>query len=252
MKKYLPYANYLAAGAGVLAALLRQWTLVAGQDETGLYPAAHPGWIGYLLVMAAAVVVIYLITRDCGKNTTGQPLFPVGIFPILGQLAAACGIVIYCLPLLQGSRIELICSILGLCAAGALLVLSWQRFQQKPPFAPAYLLPCLFFALLLFRLGRQYGTETQLLCFLPQFLACAASALASYELMGCCAEDGSRKKSLFWSLSAAALCFAATPGASWMYTAVGLWHLLGHCTLTEPAAEESKEEIVEETEETDL
>lgn len=252
MKKYLPYANYLAAGAGILAALLRQWTLVAGRDEKGLYPAAHPGWIGYLLVMAAAVVVIYLMTRDCGKNGTCQTNFPVGIFPILGQLAAACGIVICCLPLLQGRLFDLICGILGLCAAGALLMLSWQRFQQRPPFAPAYLLPCLFFAAQLFRLGKQYGTETQLLCFLPQFLACAASALASYELMGCSAEDGSRKKSLFWSLSAAALCFAAVPGASWMYSAVGLWHLLDHCTLSEPAEELPKEETVAEIEETDL
>lgn len=252
MKKYLPYANYLAAGAGVLAALLRQWTLVAGRDKTGLYPAAHPGWIGYLLVMAAAVVVIYLMTRNCGKNGTCQALFPAGIFPVLGQLAATSGIVVHCLPLLQSNRMGLICGILGFCAAGALLVLSWQRFQQKPPFAPAYLLPCLFFAMQLFLMGKQYSTETQLLCFLPQFLACAASALASYELMGCSAEDGSRQKSLFWSLSAAALCFAATPGASWMYAAVGLWHLLGHCSLAEPTEELPKEETVEEIEETDL
>lgn len=237
MKKYLPYANYLAAGAGVLAALLRQWTLVAGRDEKGLYPAAHPGWICYLLVMTAAVVLFFLMTRDCGKNGSCQTDLPVGIFPVLGQLAAACGIAVHCLPLLQGSRIDLICGILGLCAAGALLVLSWQRFQKKPPFAPAYLLPCLFFALQLFRLGRQYGTETQLLCFLPQFLACAASALASYELMGCSAEDGSRQKSLFWSLSAAVFCFAAVPGGSRFFLFLGLWHLLGHCTLTESTVE---------------
>lgn len=237
MKKYLPYADYLAAGAGILAALLRQWLLVTGMDSKGLYPAAHPGWIGYLLVMVAAIALFFLLTRTCSDSTGWENNFPTGSFPILGQMAAACGIVIYCLPLLQSDGMGLICSILGLFAAGALLVLSWQRFQQKPPFAPAYLLPCLFFALQLFLLGKQYGTETQLLCFLPQFLACAASALASYELMGFAAEAGNRRKSLFLSLSAAALCFAAAPGAHWMYAAVGLWHLLGHCTLSEPATE---------------
>lgn len=246
MKKYLPFADYLAAGAGILAALLRQWLLVTGVDSKGLYPAAHPGWIGYLLVMAAAIAILFLLTRTCGQRTGWENNFPTGSFPILGQMAAACGIAIYCLPLLQGNRMELICGISGLFAAGALLVLSWQRFQQKPPFAPAYLLPCLFFALHLFLLGKQYRTETQLLCFLPQFLAYAASALASYEQMGFAAEAGNRRKSLFLSLSAAALCFAAAPGTHWMYAAVGLWHLLGHCTLTEPIEETAEAESPEE------
>lgn len=246
MKKYLPFADYLAAGAGILAALLRQWALVAGPDDRGLYPAAHPGWIGYLLVMAAAIAGLCLLTRGCGGRTGWENNFPTGAFPILGQMAAACGIMIYCLPLLQSNRMELICGILGLCAAGALLVLSWQRFQQKLPFAPAYLLPSLFFALQLFLLGKEYSAETQLLCFLPQFLACAASTLASYELMGFGAEAGNRRKSLFLSLSAAALCFAAAPGAHWMYAAVGLWHLLSHCTLAEPAGEAAEADTAEE------
>ena len=242
MKKYLPYANYLAAGAGVLAALLRQWTLVAGTDAKGLYPAAHPGQIGYLVVMTLAIAAFFLLTRHCKDGSDWKRDFPTGPLPILGQLAAACGIAIYSLPLLQSHRIGMICGILGFCATGALLVLSWQRFQQKPPFAPAYLIPCLFFALQLFLLGKQYSAESQLLCFLPRFLACAASTLSSYERMGMAAEAGNRRKSLFLSLSAAALCFAATPGAHWMYAAVGLWHLLDLCNFTEPTEEAPTEE----------
>lgn len=235
MKKYLPYANYLAAAAGVLGALLRQWTLVVGPDSKGLYPAAHPGWIGYLVVMLAAAAVLFLMTRGCEK--TGASLSP-GFFPLLGQGVAACGVLLYSLPLLRlGGTLNLLGGLLGLCAAGALAILAWQQFQKKEPFAPAYLLICLFFALQLFLVSKQFGTETQLLRFLPQVLALGVSALAAYERMGVGARCGNRAKDLFWSLIATALCFAAAPGAHWMYAAVGLWHLLGHCNLAEPTAE---------------
>jgi hypothetical protein len=241
MKKYLPYANYLAAGAGVLAALLRQWTLVAGTDAKGLYPAAHPGQIGYLVVMTLAIAAFFLLTRHCKDGSDWKRDFPTGPLPILGQLAAACGIAIYSLPLLQSHRIGMICGILGFCATGALLVLSWQRFQQKPPFAPAYLIPCLFFALQLFLLGKTHGNETQLLRILPQVLAFALSALASYELTGFGLGIGNRSRSLLWSLCAASLCFAAVPGGNLFFLGLGLWHLLSHCSLTEPAEEEPQE-----------
>lgn len=235
MKKLLPYANYLAAGAGIAGALLRQWTLVVGPDSRGLYPAAHPGWIGYLLIILAAAAALFLMIRGCGKNGTA---LPSGFFPLLGQAAAACGILLYSLPLLaQGGMLNLLGGLLGLCAAGTLAVVAWQNVQQKAAFVPAYLVIALFFALQLFLVGKQFGTETQLLRFLPQMLALGASALAAYELMGVGAGCVNGAKSLFWSLSAALLCFAAAPGAHWMYAAVGLWHLLGHCTLTAPAAE---------------
>ena len=249
MKKYLPHANYLAAGAGILAAVLRQWTLVVGTDDKGLYPAAHPGWIGYLAVMAAAISVFFLLARNCGKNGTWQANFPAGIFPVLGHAIAACALGIYSLSLMgTDQHLNTAAGLLALCSGTALVAAAIQISQRKAPHLLCYLLPCLFFALQLFRMGKQSGTETQLLHFLPQFLACAASALASYELTGFSAEEGNRRKSLFLSLSAAALCFAAVPGAHWLYAALGLWHLLGHCSLIEPADEDAEQEADEKEE----
>lgn len=251
MKKYLPYANYLAAGAGVVAALLYKWALSAGTDGKGLYPAAHLGWIGYLVVMVAAIVLIFLMTRSCGKNGSWNANFPGGILPALGQLAAAFALALYGVSrLVLGETMHFASSILALGSAVALVAVSIRQLQKKSVPSPLFALPCLFFALQLFLLGKQYGTETQLLGYLPQFAACAASSLASYELIGFGVEDGSRKKSLFWSLTAAALCFAAG-SSQWTFAALGLWHLLGHCSLTEPPAV-TEEEPKEEPEETDL
>lgn len=248
MKKYLPYVNYVAAGAGVLGGLLRRWALSGGADGRGLYPAGHPGWIGYLALISAALIGIYLITRKCGETPDWAPNFPGGIFPALGHVLAAGGIGLHSVSQLQATEtLPLLACWLGFFTAAALLTLAWQCFQGKAPMSMAYLLPCLYFALQLFLLGRVFSTETQLLRFLPQLLAMGASALAGYQLWGFAVGLGSREKSLFWSLSAACLCLSAAPGAHVMYALVGLWHLLSHCALTlAPAPSEQSPEIPEE------
>lgn len=232
MKKYLPYVNYIAAGAGVLGALLRRWTLSGGTDGRGLYPAGHPGWICYLVLISAALIAIFLTTRKCGEAPDWEPNFLGGIFPALGHVLAAVGIGLHSVSQLQGTGIlQFLSCWLGFFTAAALVVLAWQHFQKKAPMSMAYLLPCLYFGLQLFLLGRAFSTETQLLRFLPQLLAMGASALASYQLWGFAVGLGSREKSLFWSLSAACLCLSAAPDAHVIYILVGLWHLLSHCAL---------------------
>lgn len=250
MKKYSPYADYVAAGAGVLCALLRQWSLTAGPDGRGLYDAAHPGWLGGLLVMAAAVAVLFFMTRKPTENRAWAPNFPGGILPVLGHAAAACALAVYSLSLVGADGLlSTAVGLLGLASAAVLAVVAVQMVLGKVPYGLSYLLPCLFFCLQIFVLGKHYSTETQLQVFLPQFLAIGASALASYQLWGFCVDAGNRERSLFWSLSAAVLCFAAIPGGHWMYAALGLWHLLGHCGLNAPQEEVPEEEPAEEAEE---
>ena len=246
MKKCLPYANYLAAGAGVAAALLRFWMLGAGLDEKGLYPAAHPGWIGYLLVIVAALIGIFLMTRQCQGCGTWSPNFPTGIFSMAGHVAAAGGIFFYSLPQLQAAdRLILAGGVLGMVAAATLLALTIPQLRQKPQCGAAYLLPCLFCAMQLFLMAKTYSTETQSLLFLPQVFAFAASTLACYQMAGFGVALGNRRRSLFWSLSAGVLCLAAAPGNHWGFAALGLWHLLSHCVLEDPT------QVTEEPTETD-
>lgn len=271
MKKYLPYANYLAAACGIAAGLLQKWALSGGADSKGLYPAAHPGWIGYLVVSIAATVALFLMTRHCGKNGSWSANFPCDLketdnfylgfakicFRGAGYALAAVGVGIYSIRLTPGvSTLQAISYWGGFLCAAALLLLSAQCFCRKAPTPLIHLAPCLFFTLQLVLMGKQYGNETQLMVYLPAFVAFGVSALASYELAGFAVADGNRKKSLFLSLTAATLCFAAAVGGQPIFAALGAWHLMSHCSLTEPAEEEPVEEPVEEpkeeTEETEL
>ena len=252
MKKYLPYANYLAAAAGVAGALLRWWTLSVGPDAKGLYPAAHPGWIGYLLLTAAAILALWLLTRS--PEDAPKPLenfylaFSSTALTAAVHLLAAIGIALHAT---RGSGLlQTVTYFLPLACAGGLTVLGLQIFSGKAPTGTVYLLPCVFFAMQLFLFGKQYGNETQLSLFMPQALAMAASSLASYRLWGAAVGCDDRRKRLFWSLTAGFLSLAAAPGAHVMYAAVGLWHLAGHRILTPPEtaaeAEEASEAITEE------
>lgn len=253
MKKYL---NYIAAAAGIAGALLHRWTLSVGTDANGLYPTAHPGWIGYLLVMAAATAVLFLLTRDCGKNGSWNanfPRFPTQdapnspryffdvakfFFSGAGYALAALGILLSCKDMTPGTDLlQAIAYWGGLLCGIVMLILCAQFCAGKTPTALLHLLPCLYFALQLFLVGKASSNETQLLRILPQVLAFAFSALASYELAGFSVGIGNRCRSLFWSLCAAVFCFAAVPGGNRFFLALGLWHLLSHCRLTEPASE---------------
>jgi hypothetical protein len=242
VKKFLPYANYLAASAGVAGALLHRWYLSAGPDSSGLYPAAHPGTIGYVLVILAAGVALFLMTQDCGKNGSWRPNFPGGLLPAIGQLLAAAGLLIYGIPKLELFwSVNAVSAALAVCSALALVIVTVLQHQKQDGFGILYLLPCLFFALQLFLVGKTSSTETQLPLYLPQVLACAFSALACYEIIGFGAGIGNRRKSLFWSLSAAMLCIAAG-AAHWYFLPLGLWQLASHCTLSTPPEETPEEE----------
>ncbi len=246
MKKLYPYADYLVAAAGVAGAALRHWLLSAGTDGRGLYPAAHPGWVLYLVLTGAVLVLIWFLTRQPGKNPHWQPNFPQGILPGLGLAAAGCGIALYSISRLGTlGLLNTAACWAGFFAAAALLLLGWQRFRGQAGVSMAYLVPCLFLALLLFCMGKDFRAEPEILRYLPQLLAVSASALACYQLWGFGVDLGSREKSLFWSFAAAYLCLAAAPGQSVLYVGLALWHLLGHCTLILPP--EPPEAATEET-----
>ena len=99
-----------------------------------------------------------------------------------------------------------------------------------------------------FVIGKDFGAEPELLRFLPQLFAVAASALAAYQLWGFSVGMGNRQKSLFWSWCAAYFCLAAAPGNHIVFITLGLWHLLSHPVLHLPPVEEPEpipEEIAE-------
>ena len=250
MKKIYSYANYFVAAAGVLSALLRAWVFSTGTDFNGLYPGGHPGWIGYVVITLALLAGLVLLSRTEEQDSTWQRNFPrPTILQGAGYALAGVGVLVYGLSLSANADLLQQASYWScfLCGA-ALLMLSAQAFFHKPPVALAYPVICLYFALQVFVIGKDFGAEPELLRFLPQLFAVAASALAAYQLWGFSVGMGNRQKSLFWSWCAAYFCLAAAPGNHIVFITLGLWHLLSHPVLHLPPVEEPEpipEEIAE-------
>ena len=269
MKKFYPYSNFIVAGFGIAGALLRMWLLSAGTDARGLYPANHPGWIGYLILTAAVLVLVYLVTHNAEEAPTWlqnvpQPTqqdsdvswhlsFAQNCFRAAGYALAALGILFYGLTFHYGENTFQSILYWGAFVCGAVLLLTAaQCFTGKVPVSLAYPVICLYLALLLFSMGRDFSDEPELLRFLPQLFALAASALAAYQLWGFAVDSGNRQRSLFWSFAAIYLCFAAAAGNHYLYVLLGLWHLMSHCALTLPPAQPEEVETPAEPEEEQL
>lgn len=209
MKKYLP--QLLCCGAGVLGGRLLDWALAAGVDEKGLYPAGHPGWVGYLILTAAVAVLFYLLSR----RAQAEP--PPREAPVATLLGAAG----FLLALIAPGSLPL--RLAAALSAAALAVQVIHRRQGKTLIAELCVLPCLYFALQLFLLAREYSGETELIRFLPQALAAAAAAIAAFRLWGQCIGMTEPRGARFWRLCAGYLCIAAVPGSHVGVALLALW-----------------------------
>lgn len=213
MKKYL---SFLFPFAALLGASLYGWTLSVGTDEKGLYPAAHPGWIGYLILTAAVLTVLFCLRGKIPSAETG--LAPIGhLFGTLG----------FFLLFLTGVKNRDFLSAVGaLLSAVAMAVLTRQRWTQKTPAASLYAVPCLYLIYALFRLNLRYGGEPELIRFLPQFLAVFSAAIATFQIWGQSVGRGKTTTRIFWILAGGYLCLAAIPATSWAYGALALFLLM--------------------------
>ncbi len=254
MKKYLPFAHYIAAGLGGIALALRLWMLSGGTDDRGLYPD-HFTWPLVCIISLGAVVFFWLLSRQADPVRPYRENFPASILGAAGHLAAALALAITGLGLFGSA---LLSAILALLAAAALALGGYLRYLGKRPPCLVHAVPTAFFALQLFTLGKDVGAEPETHLFLFPFLATVALMLASYQLWGIDVKEGNRQKSLFWSLTAGYLCLVAIPSSGLLYLGCGLWMLTNLCSLmperqrreapVEPAPEVAAEPVPEETE----
>lgn len=234
MKKIYPYADLMVALCGAAAAALRAWHLRAGTDARGLYPTDHPGWIGFLALTSAAVFAIWYLTRRVSDHDRYEQNFSAGILPAMGCWAAAAAIFYYSIINLSASALIVkIAAWMGFITTGALLSCGLCRKVGKKPHALTHLMPALFFALVMLQLARLTSDETEFVRFISPFLALLSTMLAAFQQWGFDVQLGSRKKSLFWSLTALFFCAAAIADTNsrMLFIALSVWHLLSHCRL---------------------
>lgn len=209
MKKLLRYADCFVLLAAIVGCLLRFWVR---NSDTGSAPTSHPGWILLCLLSAGIVVFLWLLSRHAGDRQTYADNYAKSIpgaatYLLLALVLAYSGItdLVYASDLLaQLTAIASMLSAISLAVAGI------ERFCGNQPVFFVHMVPCIFFALRLFDMGRAFGAEPELYSFLFSFLASLCLIPAYYWLWSFDVNLGNRQRSLFWSLTATFFCLLAT------------------------------------------
>ncbi len=234
MKKLFPHIHLLTLFLACAGAMLRLIFLLMGTDDRGLYPAGHPLFWAVCLLTLATVAFLGYMSRMTDRKRWYRGSYPVSLPGCLGCLAAAAGIACTNISLIRSAdRIEMLTGLLGLACAVMLVLWGFDRQAGKKPAPYIGAIPCLFFALRVFYLGKTMGTDPEMVRYIFEFLGALALLPASYYLWGFHINLGNRNKSVFWSLTALYLCICAAPGSSQWPLNLGcaLWLLTNLCSL---------------------
>ncbi len=235
MKKYLPHTHPLVLLSGILAMLLRYWNLSLRPDDRGLYPENHISWLLLCLLTVVVIIWLLLLSRFVDPRRRYKENFPFSWGSLLGLLCGAVGITSTGLSHYQTDHgfSGTLLGVLGVSSAVMLAMAIWLRYRGQRPLPMTFAVPCLYFAMRVFFTGQLLGSEPQTSRFLFEFFASVSLLPASYYLWGFDLDIGRRRASFFWSLTAAFLCMAATPGsADWeLYLGSAVLLLTNLCSL---------------------
>ena len=115
----------LALSTGILGFGLRSWLFASGVDEKGLLLSHHPANALIFILMAATLLALFLCLQPLKGAPSYRQLFQRSIPATVGCIAAAAGILLTDLYelTLQFDSITILSCILGVLAAGSLVIL---------------------------------------------------------------------------------------------------------------------------------
>ena len=220
--KLLPYLSYTA---GILCAAGMAALYIAGEDEKGLLPPMHIGWIFACLTGAAGLALLIYLVRDLGGKFRYRQLFAPSAPAAVGTLAAAVGFASDGVAdvLGHGDIYGIICGFFCIVSAIALLFLAHCRHTGQRPasFIRAFVTAALMLRLIC---SFRHWTDPQLETYLFPLLASVSLMLACYHHTTLDAGFGSRKAYVFTSQAAVILCCGAIFSDSWLfYLTAALW-----------------------------
>lgn len=220
MKKLLRFADCLVLLAAIIGCLLRIWLQNAIAESSMLVSVGtHPAWILLCVFSGLTAVFIWLMTRHAGEDNRYLINFPRSVsgmatYLLLAVALGYSGI----MDLLEAEELlEQVQAVTAMLSAVMLATAGIERFRGTRPVFFLHMVPCVYLALRMLLLGREFGADPHLPNFLFTFLASICLIPAFYWLWAFDVKMGSRKQSLFWSLLAAYFCMIASfdSGVAW-------------------------------------
>lgn len=220
--KALPYLSYIS---GVLTAGCLCLLHIAGEDEKGLLPSMHFGWILACLTAAAALALLVYICQGLDGKLRYRQLFGPSVSAAAGTLAAAVGFAVSGVTdiVSHGDIYGMVCGIFCVFSAACLLFLAHcSRTGQRP----VYFIRAMVTVSLMLRLicCFRHWTDPQLETYLFPLLASVFLMLACYHRTTLDAATGSRQAYVFTSQAAVIFCCGAVISSDWLfYLTAAVW-----------------------------
>lgn len=230
--KFAPLAVMVG---GLLAFLLRLWTLGSGPNELGLYEPKIIPWCLLVIVSLVVATVILLCVARLKNAGRYADHYPASVPGAAGNLIAAVAVLLSAFRAAEGAAtgLWLATVLLGIGSAITLGIGALARYQGSRPAFWVHAVPCLFFALRIFLYCRTWGNIPQTGIFLLPLLASICVMFAMYQVTCYDVDLGNRQRCLFWNLYSIYLCIAtlASCDDTLFYLAMAVFCATNQCSL---------------------
>lgn len=215
----------IAAALGGVLLALRLLLYVLTVDDKNLLLSGH--WMSLLTWGVAALALAYVLMAAF-RAKESESIFVSGTAAALGE-GLFGGVLLLCTIALEQpvTLLEKLLMLLGYVSAAGLLFGAYCRAVKKPAFFGCYCAVCVFFALYLVNIYREWSANPQLMDYVFALLACVSLTLLAYQNAALAVGLGSRRGWLAAGLTAICFGLGAVCGAESVLLYIGgaVWAL---------------------------
>lgn len=225
--RLFPWAPLLA---GIVGFALQIW-LFSLEDAKGLLPQGHISEILSFILLALVVAVCWFGVQNSAPTKDYCELFPTSKVAAVGGLIGAAGMGFSAFMLPATGFLRYLIPVFGLLGAGALVAISYCRFEGRQPNSMLHGAITVYLILRTMGACRIWGAEPQLQVYFFQLMASLFLLLACYYRAALDLQAGNSRMYVFFSQAALFCCCLCVPGGDWLfYLSAGIWMATDYCT----------------------
>ncbi len=206
----LPVLTALCASLGLLCLCVRQWLLRSGVDEKGLLTAGHAGILLSMLLLAAALCVLFLALRQQQVYRFHNSALSIvsTVFFAIGYGSAAWKLIVN-----HAQTLSIIAGMLGILSALCALYITFALYRKSKLHPFVFCPAALFLMVFLVCRYQQWSSEPELQRYLFQLLSVISLMISAYHRAALEADKKGARIYLLVSRAAVFFCIAAIPGS---------------------------------------